>query len=73
MKKLDILYLNGITDSFSEDQLDCSVRTIAGHAAEAIRDFKTLEDKKNNLDAKYLILDNYHLIRMDQIVSIRLS
>ena len=71
MKRLNILYLNGITDSFSEDQLDCSSLTIAGHAASLVSAFeKMIEIKKKPV---YYKLDRYHIVNLDQIVSVRLS
>lgn len=62
---LIILFKNGVLQHFSEKDIDCSVRTIRGHANDIILKWKT----GNGVHA----IDNYNCVLLDEILSIRVS
>ena len=63
---LIIAYRNVTSDSFDEKQLDCSERTIRGHA-----NYLILEWKKGTKGV-YKI-DDYNAILLDEIIAVRVN
>jgi hypothetical protein len=62
--KLLIAYKNGTSDEFAEVHIDCSERTIKGHASALIREWG--EEKKGIYK-----IDYYTAVVLDEIISVR--
>lgn len=63
--KLLIAYKNETSDEFSEKNLDCSKRTIRGHASNIISAWKSLAGNP------VYSIDDYNAVLLDEVISIR--
>lgn len=62
--KLLMAYKNGTSDEFAEAQLDCSEKTLRGHASVLIHAWK---ERKTGI----YLLDCYNAIVLDDVLSVR--
>lgn len=62
--KLLIAYKNGTSDEFAEAHIDCSTRTIKGHASTLIRAWK---EAKTDLYE----IDLYTAVALGEVISVR--
>ena len=62
--KILIAYKNGISDEFTETQIDCTTLTIKGNAS------KLIEAWKSTSKGIYRI-DDYNAVNLDEVISIR--
>lgn len=67
MGKLTIAYRNGTTDEFDEKQIDCSKKTIKGHAADLI---ETWQKGTQGTEGIYAI-DHYNAVLLREIICVR--